>query len=172
MPVDLAARVRTVADHPLPGVSFKDLTPLLADASALGEAVARLAAWAAPRQPDVVVAPEAWGFVTGGGLARELGCGFVAARKPGNLPRPSLRADYALEYGADSVELHRDAVRPGERVLVHDNVLATGGTAGAACRLVERLAGTVVGCAFVAEIVALGGRARLAPYDVFALIQE
>ena len=172
MSVDLRHRIRDVADFPQPGVSFKDLTPLLADPETLADAVSRLASWARelrPR-PDVVVAPEAWGFPTGAALALELGCGLVPLRKPGKLPGATARASYVKEYGPDALELPRDAVLQGRRVLVHDNVLALGATAEAACSLVEGAGGVVVGACFVAEIAALQGRERLRGRRLHALV--
>src|SRR5205814_8066226 len=130
--MDLAAKIRDVPDFPKPGIVFKDIMPLLADREALQETVDRLEAWATPLKPDVVMAVEARGYITGGALAVRLGCGFVAARKPGKLPWRTVTAKYALEYGFDSIEIHADALKPGQRVLVHDDVLATGGTARAA----------------------------------------
>jgi adenine phosphoribosyltransferase len=171
MAVDLGARVRDVPDFPKPGIVFKDIMPLLADAEALRETVDRLAEWAAPREPDIILGAEARGFITGGALAWKLGCGFVAARKPGKLPWRTVSARYALEYGFDALELHADAISNGQRVLVHDDLLATGGTAKAKIELVEQLGGEVVGVAFVIELEFLHGRDRLAGYDVHSLIQ-
>jgi adenine phosphoribosyltransferase len=171
MAVDLGARVRDVPDFPKPGIVFKDIMPLLADAEALRETVDRLAEWAAPREPDIILGAEARGFITGGALAWKLGCGFVAARKPGKLPWRTVSARYALEYGFDALELHADAISNGQRVLVHDDLLATGGTAKAKIELVEQLGGEVVGVAFVIELEFLHGRDRLANYDVHSLIQ-
>jgi adenine phosphoribosyltransferase len=119
---------------------------------------------------DLVVAAEARGFILGGALARELGAGFVPARKPGKLPHEVITAEYILEYGVDALEMHADALAHGARVLVHDDLLATGGTARALCELVEKLGGQVMGCAFVVELAFLRGRERLAPFDVHALI--
>jgi adenine phosphoribosyltransferase len=169
--LDLASKVRDVPDFPKPGIVFKDIMPLLADPAALRQTVDELAAWASPREPDIVLGAEARGFITGGALACELGCGFVAARKPGKLPWRTVSAKYALEYGYDVLELHADAITGGQRVLVHDDVLATGGTARAKCELVEQLGGEVVGVAFIISLDFLNGRERLAPYDVFSLIQ-
>src|SRR5918999_5820229 len=169
--LDLAAKIRDVPDFPKPGIVFKDIMPLLADADALKQTVDELAAWAEPRQPDIVLGAEARGFITGGALACKLGCGFVAARKPGKLPWRTVSAKYALEYGFDALELHADAIRHGQRVLVHDDLLATGGTAKAKCELVEQLGGEVVGVAFVITLEFLHGRDRLAGYDVHSLIQ-
>jgi adenine phosphoribosyltransferase len=171
MAVDLRAKVRDVPDFPKPGIVFKDIMPLLADPEALRETVDRLADWAAPREPDIILGAEARGFITGGALACKLGSGFVAARKPGKLPWRTVSAKYALEYGFDALELHADAIRHGQRVLVHDDVLATGGTAKAKIDLVEQLGGEVVGVAFVITLEFLNGRERLAGYDVHSLIQ-
>jgi adenine phosphoribosyltransferase len=168
---DLQSLIRDVPDFPKPGIVFKDIMPLLADADALRETIDQLAAWAAPRSPDIILGAEARGFITGGALACKLGCGFVAARKPGKLPWRTVSAKYALEYGFDALELHADAIRDGQRVLVHDDVLATGGTARAKCELVEQLGGEVVGVAFIISLDFLNGRERLTGYDVHSLIQ-
>jgi adenine phosphoribosyltransferase len=168
--LDLREFIREIPDFPRPGIGFKDITPLLADASALDAAVSQLAALARPRSPEVVIGAEARGFLLGPALARELGAGFVLARKPGKLPHETVSAEYDLEYGKDSLELHSDAVAAGARVLVHDDLLATGGTAKALCDLVELVGGDVVGCGFLIELTFLDGRSRLAGYDVEALI--
>jgi adenine phosphoribosyltransferase len=144
--------------------------PLFQDPAGLRHCVLALSAWAEPRGVDVVLGAEARGFILGGAVAHELGVGFAAARKPGKLPAERIRQEYALEYGTDVLELHADAIRPGARVLVHDDLLATGGTAKAKCELVERLGGEVVGVAFVVELTFLPGRARLAGYDVMSLV--
>jgi adenine phosphoribosyltransferase len=169
--VDLAAKIRDIPDFPKRGIVFKDIMPLLADPEALHETVERLAEFAEPRKPDVVLGAEARGFILGAALAYRLGCGFVAARKPGKLPWRTISAKYALEYGFDALELHADAIANGARVLVHDDLLATGGTARAKIDLVEQLGGTVVGLAFVIELEFLSGREKLAGYDVCSLIQ-
>jgi len=169
--VDLESRIRDIPDFPKRGIVFKDIMPLLADAEALHETVERLAAFAEPREPDVVLGAEARGFILGAALAYRLGCGFVPARKPGKLPWRTISAKYALEYGFDALELHADAISQGARVLIHDDLLATGGTARAKVDLVEQLGGTVVGLAFVIELEFLNGRDTLAGYDVFSLIQ-
>ena len=171
MSVDLEAKIRDVPDFPKPGIVFKDIMPLLADPEALRETVDRLAEWAGPRQPDVILGAEARGFITGGALACRLGCGFVPARKPGKLPWRTVSAKYALEYGFDALEVHADAIIRGQRVLVHDDVLATGGTAKAKCDLVEQLGGEVVGAAFIISLEFLNGRDRLSDYEVFSLLQ-
>lgn len=167
----LAARVRDIPDFPKPGIVFKDITPVLADPAALDAAVHALAAWARPREIDVVIGAEARGFLLGPALARELGAGFVLARKPGKLPHETIRAEYELEYGTDSLELHTDAVAAGHRVLVHDDLLATGGTAAALMSLVAQAGGTVAGCAFLIELGFLPGRDRLGGADVHALLR-
>lgn len=171
MALDLQARIRDVPDFPQPGIVFRDIMPLLADPEALRQTVDELAAWAEPRSPDVILGAEARGYITGGALACRLGCGFVAARKPGKLPWRTVAAKYALEYGFDSLELHADAIDRGQRVLIHDDVLATGGTAKATVDLVEQLGGEVVGLPFIIELEALKGREKLAGYDVASLIQ-
>lgn len=150
---------------------FKDITPLLLAPAALDAAVDRLAGLVSPSQVDFVVAAEARGFILGAALARELEAGFVPARKPGKLPRETISAEYALEYGIDALEVHADALAGGAKVLIHDDLLATGGTAGALCDLVTELGAEVVGCAFLVELRALGGRRRLAPHPVHALIE-
>ncbi|HET6506360.1 MAG TPA: adenine phosphoribosyltransferase [Baekduia sp.] len=172
MTVDIASYVRDIPDFPKAGIVFKDITPVLASAEALDAAVQQLAAPAREwGRIDVVVGAEARGFLLGAALARELGAGFVLARKPGKLPHHTVRAEYLLEYGTDALELHSDAVAQGARVLVHDDLLATGGTARALCELVEQLEGTVVGCAFLIELAFLNGRQRLAPYPVASLLK-
>lgn len=167
---DLRSLIRDIPDFPRPGISFKDITPLMADALALAAGVAGLAEYARPLRVDCVVAAEARGFLLGPALALELGAGFVLARKPGKLPYETVSAEYLLEYGAGQLELHTDAVARGKRVLVHDDLLATGGTAAALCDLVEQLGGEVVGCGFLIELAYLGGRRRLAPHEVHALL--
>ena len=168
--IDLRTKIRDVPDFPQPGVVFRDMMPLVADAGALRQAVRELADWTSERDPDAVLGAEARGFILGAALARELGAGFVPARKPGKLPHETVSAEYILEYGVDALEMHADAISHGERVLIHDDLLATGGTARALADLVERIGGQVVGCAFLAELAPLGGRARLDGFDVEALV--
>ena len=170
MPIDLQSKIRDVPDFPKPGVVFKDIMPLLADSEALREVIDRIAEWAAPLEPDIVLGAEARGYITGGALACRLGCGFVPARKPGKLPWRTVAVKYALEYGFDQLEVHADAMRPDQRVLVHDDVLATGGTAKATVELVEQLGAEVVGLPFIIELAFLNGRDRLQGHDVFSLI--
>ena len=167
----LEDHIRDIPDFPKPGIVFKDITPLFLDASALREAVDALVAYGRERDAQYVVSAEARGFVLGAALAVELGAGFILARKPGKLPRSVASVEYALEYGVDSLEVHADAIPAGSRVLVHDDLLATGGTASALCRLVERAGGTVAGCAFVIELAFLRGRAQLERYDVASLVR-
>jgi adenine phosphoribosyltransferase len=168
--VDLRSLVREIPDFPRPGILFRDITPLLLDPRGLDEAVSGLADALGDGAVDYVVAAEARGFILGAALARELGAGFVPARKPGKLPADTVSAEYALEYGLDSLEVHSDAMADGARVLVHDDLLATGGTARALCELVGELGGEIVGCSFLIELSALGGRERLAPHPVRSLL--
>ena len=168
--VNLRAFVRDIPDFPKPGIVFKDITPLLLDPRALDAAVTRLTQFARDLDVDFVVAAEARGFILGGALARDLHAGFVPARKVGKLPHLTVSSKYELEYGIDALEVHADALNHGARVLVHDDLLATGGTAAAVCDLVTRLGCEVAACAFLVELRSLGGRARLTPYRVEALI--
>jgi adenine phosphoribosyltransferase len=168
--VDLRAHIRDIPDFPRPGIVFKDITPLLLDIAALDAAVAALADWARPLDVDFVVAAEARGFILGGALARELGVGFVPARKPGKLPHDTVSAEYVLEYGVDALEMHADALAHGARVLLHDDLLATGGTARALADLVQGTGARIAGCGFLVELSFLGGRDKLAPFDVHALV--
>ncbi|MGZ8781902.1 MAG: adenine phosphoribosyltransferase [Gaiellaceae bacterium] len=168
--LDLRDRVRDVPDFPKPGIVFKDLMPLVADATYFHETMNRLEELARPKQPDLILGAEARGFIFGGALADRLGCGFVPARKPGKLPWSTIEATYALEYGMDSLQVHADAIGKGARVIVHDDVLATGGTARAKTELVEQLGGEVVGMLFVIELGFLHGRDQLKDYVVESLI--
>ncbi len=168
--IDLKTRVREVPDFPEPGVGFKDISPLLLDREALQQAVGQLADWTREREADLVLGAEARGFWLGAAIAVEAGCGFVAARRPGKLPPETVSATYALEYGQNSLEVAADAIAGGARVVIHDDVLATGGTVEAIAGLVEQLGGTVVGVNFVIELSFLGGRQRLEGYDLHSLI--
>jgi adenine phosphoribosyltransferase len=170
MALDLRSYVREIPDFPQHGVVFRDITPLLLNPLALDAAVTGLEVFAEPLGIDIVVAPEARGFILGGALARQLQAGFVPARKPGKLPYKTMSAEYRLEYGIDALEVHADAFAGGPRVLVHDDLVATGGTAAALCELVTELGGNVVACAFLVELSFLGGRERLVGREVFALI--
>jgi len=168
--IDLKSRIREVPDFPEPGVGFKDITPLLLDPTALKQAVVELAAWTAERQPDLVLGAEARGFLLGAAIALEVGCGFVPARRPGKLPPETVMAKYVLEYGENALEVNAAAIGRGTRVVIHDDVLATGGTVKAIAGLVERLGGEVVGVNFVIELTFLKGRQKLAGYDMLSLL--
>ena len=168
--MNLSSYIRDIPDFPKPGIVFKDITPLLLDPAALDFAVTSIAAYARPLGVDLVVAAEARGFILGAALALELDAGFVPARKPGKLPADTISAEYILEYGVDALEMHADALAHGARVLIHDDLLATGGTARALAELVEELGGSVVGFAFLVELGFLEGRRRLEGFDVCALI--
>jgi adenine phosphoribosyltransferase len=159
-----------VPDFPKPGILFYDITTLFLHPGALQETIDRLADYARSRDVEYVVAAEARGFVIGGAVAAAADAGFILARKPGKLPREVSSAEYQLEYGVDALEVHADAVQGGARVLVHDDLLATGGTAEALCGLVEQAGGVVAGCAFVIELAFLAGRERLKDYDVHSLL--
>jgi adenine phosphoribosyltransferase len=169
--VELRDLIRDIPDFPRSGIVFKDITPLLLDPIALDAAVAGLVAFAEPLGIQYVVAAEARGFILGAAIARQLGAGFVPARKPGKLPHTTVSAEYALEYGINALEVHADAMAGGTRVLVHDDLLATGGTAKALCDLVTGLGAEVAACVFLVELSFLSGRERLDPYDVYSLIQ-
>lgn len=169
--VDLRALIREIPDFPKAGILFKDITPLLLDPAALDLAVSELATFARPLKVDLVIAAEARGFILGAALARELGAGFVPARKPGRLPSETVSVEYILEYGVDALEVHADALSHGARVLVHDDLLATGGTARGVCDLAAGLGAEIVGCAFLIELSFLHGRARLDPYPVHAVLE-
>jgi adenine phosphoribosyltransferase len=169
--MDLRTKIREVADFPTPGVGFKDITPLLADREALQETIGALADWARDKKPDMILGAEARGFILGAAIAADVGCGFVPARRPGKLPPETVSASYVLEYGENALELHPDLIPDGARVVVHDDVLATGGTVEAICGLVNGLGGTVVGACFIIELSFLGGRERLGALDLKALIE-
>ena len=162
---DLKALVRTVPDFPKPGIQFRDVTTLLLDAHGFAEAITRLAATVG-EGPDLVAAIEARGFILGSGLARELGCGLLLIRKDGKLPGATIAEDYALEYGSDRLAMHVDACTPGARVLIVDDLLATGGTALAAVRLIKRAGGEIAGARFVIDLPGLGGSKALADAGV------
>jgi len=166
----LKSLIRDVPDWPEPGVVFKDIMPLLADRDALRETIDQLGDWAEERKPDILVGGEARGFFIGSAIAYRLGCGFVPARRPGKLPLETISAEYALEYGKNTLELQADAFEDGARVIIHDDVLATGGTSKAMAELVEQLGGKVVGIQFIIELDFLKGREKIGNYDVFSLI--
>ena len=167
----LAASLRSVPDFPKPGITFKDITPSLGDAALFGEICGALAAPFVDAGITHVAGIESRGFILGAPVARALAAGFIPVRKPGKLPAPTLRRAYGLEYGTDCLEIHRDACTSAARVLVVDDVLATGGTAEATCALVEALGATVIGVALLLEIAALDGRRRLARRRVHVVLQ-
>ena len=171
MAVDLRSLVREVPDFPHPGVGFKDISPLLADPKGLQQAINDLAAWGKTKEPDLVVGAEARGFILGAAIAHEIGCGFVPARRPGKLPPETVSVTYALEYGQNALELHPEPFWKGARVLIHDDVLATGGTVEAIGGLIEQLGGDVVGVGFIIDLTFLNGRGRLAQYEIHSLIE-
>jgi adenine phosphoribosyltransferase len=162
--------IRDIPDFPRPGIMFKDITPVLANPRAMREAIDRFLEFSIPKKPDIIVGIESRGFVFGMPLALEMGLPFVPVRKIGKLPHLTIREEYALEYGTNAVEMHTDAISPGDRVIIVDDLLATGGTAAATKRLVNRLGGAVEGFAFLIELSFLHGRLALAGDDVLALI--
>lgn len=166
----LRSYVRDIADYPIDGVTFRDITPLLGDAAALAQAVDGMVEQFEGVAIDHVVGVEARGFIFGAAVAYRAGAGFVPVRKAGKLPWAVVREEYSLEYGSDKLEIHRDAIHPGERILIVDDVLATGGTAAATAKLVETLGGVVAGLAFLIEIDELGGRAKLGDRSAKALL--
>jgi adenine phosphoribosyltransferase len=169
--LNLRSFIRDIPDFPKPGILFRDITPLMASPVAFRTAVDGLAAYGRQVSAQLVIGAEARGFLLGPAIANELDAGFVLARKPGKLPYETVTAEYQLEYGTDRLELHTDAISPGTRVLVHDDLLATGGTARALCSLVEQLGGTVAGCGFLIELTELRGRGRVAPHAVHSLLE-
>jgi adenine phosphoribosyltransferase len=169
--MDLEKFIRDVPDFPKPGILFRDITPLLANPAALGEAVRRMAAPYRAARVDIVAAAEARGFIFAAPLALELNVGFVPVRKPGKLPFDTHAFHYELEYGTDTLEVHRDGIAPRQNVLLVDDLLATGGTIEACCRLVEKSGANVAGCVFLIELVALGGAKRLARYKPHSIIK-
>ena len=169
--MDLREWIRDIPDFPKPGIIFKDITTLLKDKTAFRHSIDLLVQSYRNKQIDQIVAVESRGFIFGSALAYQLGTGFIPVRKPKKLPSATQRVEYELEYGTDSIEIHADALEPGQRILIVDDLLATGGTAAAAARLVELLGAKVVGLAFVIELAFLNGRNRLEGHDVFSLIQ-
>lgn len=170
MSLDLRKYVASIPDYPEKGIIFRDISPLLADGPAFREATDQIVKFAKDKGVEMIVGPEARGFIVGGPVAYELGVGFAPARKKGKLPRKTVKAEYSLEYGTSALYMHKDAVKPGQRVLVTDDLLATGGTISATIDLVEQLGGIVVGCAFLIELTQLKGRERIKGYDTLALM--
>jgi adenine phosphoribosyltransferase len=169
--LDLKAYIRDIPDFPKPGILFRDITPLLADRQALAAAVYQLAGPNHNQAIDAVVAVEARGFIFGAAVARELNAGFIPIRKKGKLPWQTTAVTYGLEYGTDTVEMHTDALKPGARVLMIDDLLATGGTMVASCQLAEKLGAKVIGLTFLIELTALGGREKLGKYPIHSVIK-
>ena len=174
MPVetaDLAGKIRDVPDFPKPGILFKDITTLLKDGAAFGAAIDGLMAKIGARQIDAVIGMESRGFIFAAPIAYKLGVGFVPVRKLGKLPADVVSVEYDLEYGSATLEMHKDALRPGSRVLIVDDLLATGGTVAGTIELVKQLKGEIVACAFLIELAALKGREKLGGYDIVTLIR-
>src|SRR3954447_10327695 len=169
-PVDLRSHIREVQDFPTPGVGFKDITPLLADPEALRQTIAQLSTWVTAKGADLVLGAEARGFILGAAVAAEAHAGFVPARRPGKLPPETVGARYVLEYGENVLEVHPDLIPAGSRVVIHDDVLATGGTVEAIRGLVEGVGAEVVGACFIIELTFLGGRERVDGLDIQSLI--
>jgi adenine phosphoribosyltransferase len=168
--MDLKEKIRVIQDFPAKGIRFKDITTLLKDGKAFRDAINELAEYYKDKEIDLVVGPEARGFAIGAPVAYVLGAGFVPVRKPGKLPADTIKYSYDLEYGKDSLEIHRDAIRSGSRVLIVDDLLATGGTTQASIQLVEQLGGKVAGLGFVIELSYLNGRENLSRYDIRTLV--
>ena len=171
MALDLYKYVASVPDYPEKGIIFRDILPLMADGAAFKQATDELVDYAKDKKVDMVVGPEARGFTDGCAVARELGVGFAAAREKGKLPRKAISAAYDLDYGAATLQMEADAIKPGQRVLVVDDLLATGGTISATIDMVEQMGGIVVGCAFLIELKDLHGRDKLKDYDMKALME-
>lgn len=169
--MDLKNYIETIPDFPEEGILFRDITPLMQNGEALSYCVKQLSDYARKVGAEVIVGPEARGFIFGTPIACSLNIGFVPIRKPNKLPREAVSQTYDLEYGSNTLCMHKDAIKKGQKVLIVDDLLATGGTVEAACKLVEKLGGEVVGIAFVIELDALRGRERLTNYDVFALLK-
>ncbi len=169
--MDLREKVRVIEDFPKEGISFKDITTLINDGEALKEAVDKMAEFFKDKNIDLVVGPEARGFIFGVPVAYALGAGFVPVRKPGKLPADTVKVEYDLEYGSDILEIHKDAIKPGSRVAIVDDLLATGGTIAAVTKLVEQVGGEVVGLSFAIELEELKGREKLKDYDVMSLLK-
>ncbi len=171
MAINFRDYIATVPDFPEKGVMFRDISPLMADGKAYAAATDKIADFAKDKHVDMIVGPEARGFIVGCPVAYKLGVGFAPARKKGKLPRPTVSATYDLEYGQATLYLHKDAIKPGQRVLVTDDLLATGGTIAATIKLVEDLGGIVVGTAFIIELKDLHGRDKIKDYDMFTLLE-
>jgi adenine phosphoribosyltransferase len=168
--MDLREFITIVPDWPKPGIKFKDITPLMNNGDAYRYATDKIVEYAREKQIDIIVGPEARGFIIGCPVAYSLGVGFAPVRKEGKLPRETIKVNYGLEYGADVLTIHKDAIKPGQRVLITDDLLATGGTIDATIQLVEQLGGVVAGIAFLVELSYLDGRKKLDGYDILTLM--
>lgn len=171
MTLDLHDYVASIPDYPEKGVLFRDISPLMADGEAYHQATDQIVQFARDKGVEMIVGPEARGFIVGCPVAFELGVGFAPARKKGKLPRETVKAEYSLEYGKSALYMHKDAIKPGQKVLVTDDLLATGGTISATIDLVEQLGGIVVGCAFIIELKDLHGRDKIKGYDMLSLMK-
>lgn len=171
MSLNLKDYIISIPDYPKEGIIFRDITPLLQNGDAFDETIERIASYAKEKGATKIVGPESRGFIFGCPVAKELHIGFVPARKPGKLPRETVFEKYDLEYGSNEIHIHKDAIKPGEKVLIVDDLLATGGTALATAKLIEELGGEVVGCAFVIELLDAKGRDFLKNYDIYCLMQ-
>jgi adenine phosphoribosyltransferase len=169
--MDFKKNIRSVTDFPKKGIVFRDITTLLKDPDAFRDALAEMKKYCSGKKIDVIVGIESRGFIIGSVLAHELGVGFIPVRKPGKLPADTIKEEYSLEYGKDAIEIHKDAVAPGQNVLIVDDLLATGGTVAAAARLVERLGGKITGLCFLIELTFLKGREKIKGYDIFSLVK-
>lgn len=169
--MDLTKYIASVPDYPEKGVIFRDISPLMADGEVYRYATQQIVDYAKDKDVEMIVGPEARGFIVGCPVAYELGVGFAPARKKGKLPREVIEVNYGLEYGKDTLQLHKDSIQPGQRVLVVDDLLATGGTIAATIELIEKLGGIVVGTAFIIELVDLKGRDKIEGYDIFTLLE-
>ena len=168
--MDLKAHIRNVKDFPKPGIMFRDITTLLKNPEAYNYTLEQLLDFVKDKIINKVVGIESRGFIFGSVLAHKLNCGFIPVRKPGKLPAEKVSISYSLEYGEDRLEIHKDAIEPGDKVLVHDDLLATGGTMNAVCQLIEQLGGEIVQVSFIIELSFLNGRDKLKPYDVRSIV--
>ncbi|HCM88344.1 MULTISPECIES: adenine phosphoribosyltransferase [Vagococcus] len=169
--MNLKDYIASIPDYPKEGVIFRDISPLMGDGAAYQEATRQIVSYAKERGAEMVVGPEARGFIIGCPVAYELGIGFAPARKKGKLPRETIEVEYGLEYGTDILTIHKDAIKPGQKVIICDDLLATGGTIAATIELVEQLGGIVVGCAFLVELNELKGRKKIEGYDILRLME-
>ena len=168
--MNLKDYVETIPDFPSEGILFRDVTPLMANGEVFKYTCEKLAEYAKSKGAQVIVGPESRGFILGSTISIQLGIGFVPVRKPNKLPRETIKCEYTLEYGTNTLEMHKDAIKPGQKVVICDDLLATGGTVEATIKMIEELGGEVVGCCFLIELDALKGREKLKGYDVFSLM--